>query len=403
VCSYAGNFAGEMQNPPSGRDAGITGRHGQLDASATRTVPGGAIRLRTTQAVIFATVMLAGSANAQLDVPRYAHTTTVLPGGRVMVYGGLGPHDAFMLGTEVGEGVGAFAQGPRSHRARAFHTATVLRDGTLLIAGGFVLPYSTASTAEIFDGDRFVFLTHRMSAPRELHTATLLEDGRVLIAGGFVGGITSLAGCDLYEPGARRFVPTGGMAEERFGHAASLLRDGRVLVTGGSQYPEERTLRSAEIYDPVTGSFTAGGQMAEERSRHTQTVLHDGRVLITGGNSIGAGVQLACTEVYDPSSGRFDAGPAMIEPRMDHTATLLADGRVLIAGGFNGVGEPHTVDSCEVYDPATGRFTPLDPLPLPVHEHQATLLPDGGVLVTGGMIVADGRRSAVTETVVLRP
>src|SRR5690554_6186700 len=94
-------------------------------------------------------VALAAAAQAQLDVPRYAHTAGLLPDGTVMICGGLGPHDAFMLGSEVGDGAGAFVPGPRIHRARAFHTATVLRDGMLLIAGGFILPYSTARSAEL--------------------------------------------------------------------------------------------------------------------------------------------------------------------------------------------------------------------------------------------------------------
>ena len=137
------------------------------------------MRARTDRAVTASLALLlvmAANAAAQLDVPRYAHSATVLPDGRVMIYGGLGPYDAFMLGTEVGEGAGAFVPGPCSHRARAFHTATLLRDGMLLIAGGFVLPYSSASTAELFDGERFIFLPHRMTAPRELHSATLLRD-----------------------------------------------------------------------------------------------------------------------------------------------------------------------------------------------------------------------------------
>ncbi|MFO8080436.1 MAG: kelch repeat-containing protein, partial [Armatimonadota bacterium] len=122
------------------------------------------VQIRMNAVVVVVIALLAGTqADAQLDVPRYAHTATALPGGGVMVCGGLGPYDAFMLGTEVGEGAEAFTPGPHVHRARAFHTATVLRDGMLLVAGGFVLPYSTASTAELFDGERFTFLPHRMS------------------------------------------------------------------------------------------------------------------------------------------------------------------------------------------------------------------------------------------------
>ena len=345
---------------------------------------------------------LCAAAHGQLLAPRYAHSATLLPDGEVLVYGGLGPGDGFMLGTELGP-PGALAWGPRNHRARAFHTATALGDGTVLIAGGFILPYSTSRAAELFDGRRFVFLESRMSVPRELHSATLLEDGRVLIAGGFVGGVTSVASCDLYDPSTRSFAPTGTMAHSRYGHADCRLIDGRVLITGGTQFPDERTISAAEIFDPATGSFEPIADMLADRSRHTATLLPDGRVLITGGNSIAAGCQLATAEIFDPATGSFTPGPEMAEPRMDHTATALPDGRVLITGGFTAQGGPHTLDSCEVFDAATGQFTPAGRLPHPVHEHRATLLPSGEVLVTGGMIVAGQRRAVVTDVTVIKP
>jgi hypothetical protein len=88
---------------------------------------------------------------------------------------------------------------------------------------------------------------------------------------------------------------------------------------------------------------------------------------------------------------------------MDHTATLLPDGRVMIVGGFNGDGGPHTLSSCEIFDPETDSFLPAPDLPLAVHEHRATLLPDGDVLITGGMFVDETGTAAVNDTFVLRP
>jgi len=339
----------------------------------------------------------------EMLAPRYAHTATLLEDGRVLIYGGLGPGDGFIIGTELFDlAAGRFAQGPSGHKCRAFHTATRLHDGSVLIAGGFVLPYSTSRTAELFDGRRFVFLESKLSAPRELHAATLLKDGRVLITGGFVGGVTSLAKCDIFDPPTRKFAPAGDMRYSRFGHAATLLGDGKVLITGGTQFPGEQTLTEAEIYDLATGTFELAGSMLTDRSRHTATLLPDGRMLIIGGYSSSSGIQLASTELHDPATGKFIPGPDMNEPRMDHTATLLSDGRVLIAGGFNAEGKPHTLASCEIFDPASFSFAPGPQLPQPVHEHRATLLADGSVLITGGLLIEGKGRHAVGQFSVIR-
>jgi hypothetical protein len=70
------------------------------------------------------------------------------------------------------------------------------------------------------------------------------------------------------------------------------------------------------------------------------------------------------------------------------TSTLLADGRVLIATGF---GVP--VASAELYDPATGTWSDAGNFGVSTFEHTATLLRNGMVLVTGGL-VEDGVASS---------
>jgi alkylated DNA repair dioxygenase AlkB len=82
------------------------------------------------------------------------------------------------------------------------------------------------------------------------------------------------------------------------------------------------------------------------------------------------------------ADGRLSAVAAMHARRSSHTATLLPDGRVLIAGGMlkNGV----FLASAEVFDPAARRFAPIGDMPTPRISATATRLADGRVLIAGG-------------------
>ena len=62
----------------------------------------------------------------------------------------------------------------------------------------------------------------------------------------------------------------------------------------------------------------------------------------------------ASAELYDPATGTFSPTGTMTVNRYGHTATLLANGKVLIAGGLGTTGYRA---SAEVCDPGTGLFS----------------------------------------------
>ena len=234
--------------------------------------------------------------------------------------------------------------------------------------------------------------TGSMAGPRVAHTATLLNNGKVLVAGGMDAKGTPLATAEIYDPSNGTFALTGSMMAARHHFAATLLPNGKVLVTGGLD-TSGNPLATAELYDPTAGTFSATtGNMVYVHASHTATLLNTGKVLVVGWGNVIA-------ELFDPSAGTFTATGSMVEGRVSHTATLLSSGKVLLTGGIQGAPPATTVlAEAELYDPATGSFSQtLGSLATARQWHTASLLSNGEVLVTGGMVDNSGTATATAE------
>jgi hypothetical protein len=357
---------------------------------------------------------------AQTTSSGAADTATLLADGRVLV--------TTVCGTTAeiyDPSTNAFTETGSLGVRRASKTATLLRDGRVLFAGGYYCAPAGQdgiwATAEVYDPRTGVFSpTGSMHAPREFHTATLLADGRVLIAGGLSGAPATtstailasfetaetsasvLATAEIYDPVTGTFSKTGSMSTFRDHHTATLLADGRVLVAGGGGEAYASST-SADVYDPATGKFTKTGSMHTGRWLHTATLLNDGRVLILGGRSPKDSVYRSA-ELYDPRTGAFRTAGNMREGRQQHSATLLEDGRVLIAGGYWSDGQNWRVlSSAEMYDPGAGSFSAIGSIGTPRQEHIATRLPDGRVLIVGGIDIGHEGGVPIATGVLYQP
>ena len=128
------------------------------------------------------------------------------------------------------------------------------------------------------------------------------------------------------------------------------------------------------------------------------TQLADGSWLLLGG---GSGANVSSKAILQAASNAQASilAATMSVARSGHAATLLPNGQVLVLGGVGADGA--VLDSAERFDPATASFTALGSVGLLARTgHTATVLVDGRVLIAGGV---DGKGFAVRDVEVYDP
>ena len=213
----------------------------------------------------------------------------------------------------------------------------------------------------------------QMAMVRSFFPVIETADQRFMAIGGGAGGIFSQIAtdaCDVYDPATDTWSPNATtMTALRSIHTATRLPNGKWLIVGGVDGMNDPQ-NSAEIYDPATNTFTAVGAMSAVRVGHSATLLPNGQVLIVGGLSvISTNIILTVASALNSAelftldatgcNGSFSQVPSVMSaPRAGHNATLLSDGRVLITGGLGVLG---IVKSTEFY--SGGGFAPGPAMP----------------------------------------
>ena len=189
-----------------------------------------------------------------LNVARGYSSLTLLSDGKVLVAGGQeqveGGPQTLAVAEVYDPSTGDFTVTARLNEHRAGHAAVLLPGGKVLIVGGIQTTTpgfgNSLDIAELYDPATGDFSAVGKMALRRsgLYSGVvLLNDGKVLVAGG--------AFAEIYDPATNTFSRTEDMLTNHSSHTSTLLPDGRVLVAGGVLNPE------VELYDPVTGSFSS--------------------------------------------------------------------------------------------------------------------------------------------------
>jgi hypothetical protein len=266
---------------------------------------------------------------------------------------------------------------------RAYASAVALSSGKILVVGGFdrFAPEVMNVHSELIDPvTGTVTLLPQPLLGRIHQSITVAWADLVVVAGGVEWMETywsPVDRVDVFRPSQRGWVLGAPLHHPRSDHGATVLHDGRVLVTGGNA--DTRLLASTEIYFPRTDTWTEVAPMPRGRTQHSTVTLVDGRVLVSGGIDTN-GAATDTSFIYDPRTDRWSTGPRMTVPRMQQVVVPLDTGDVLVAGG-----DGPASGTSEMFLFAEARFVRSGTLVTPRLVAQGAALPDGRVVLSGGL------------------
>jgi hypothetical protein len=317
------------------------------------------------------------------------------------------------------------------------HVALMRSGKVLIVSGSGNDPDNKNLQAAVWDPAAATIRTFQIGWDMFCDGMVVLPDGRPLILGGtkqydpFLGLPRSAA----FDPVSEKFADLPSMGAGRWYPSGVVLGNGSVMVysgqndtdgtinpvvqlwngtawaAGGGIFPslplyprghllptgkvfESGSNRDSQLYDPVahTWSAVAVTNFPHERDYGTSVLLPltpanawKPRVMILGGSSSDT---TDTTELIDLSAPtpRWSDGPKMGKPRIHLNATLLPNGKLLVSGGSVVDEDGSTaVKEAQLYDPDANSFSSASSMEVPRLYHSNTLLlPDARVVALGG-------------------
>ena len=258
-----------------------------------------------------------------------------------------------------------------------------LADGRLFVAGGHIQNGVGLSKASLYDPFANTWTaTPDMNAGRWYPTVTALANGDALVVSGDVDntvGVNTLP--QVYQTGTRtwRSLTSAQLSQDLY-PMMFLAPNGKVVNVAPTP-----TTRYLDTSGTGSWAFLANRNFGD-RNYGSAVMYADGKILVVGGGD----PPTSSAEVIDlnqPSPSWRSVAPMSIERRQVN-ATRLPDGTVLVTGGTSGAGFNNAstpVYPAEVWNPETETWRTLASATVPrLYHSAAVLLPDGRVLSTGG-------------------
>ena len=273
----------------------------------------------------------------------------------------------------------------------------IMADGRVMVSGGHKADDRGLDVTNIFDPftERWVPGLPKMAKGRWYPTVTTLADGRMVTVAGRDTTSTEVLLPEIWE-NDRWVRLTGASLKLPYYPRQFLAPNGKLFYAG------ERVKARWLDVDAVTASgrgrwSTAAGfthLWPYNRDYGSAAMYETGKVLVVGGGGnpgwstpdAKSGTPTATAETIDlnVTGPRWSSTGAMRFARRHLNATILPDGQVLVtggtsAGGFNTISG--AVHAAEVWSPRTGQWTQLASNRIDRAYHSVSLLlPDGTVL-----------------------
>jgi galactose oxidase-like protein/PKD domain-containing protein len=264
----------------------------------------------------------------------------------------------------------------------------VLSDGRPFIISGTQQydPFHGELRTAAYDPATGIFTNlQNMAHGRWYPTVTTLADGSVMTFSGLTETGATNTTVEIYTVG------TGWSTQYSAGWTPPLyprmhlLPDGRVFYSGSGT--------GSRLFNPSTKTWAVGPstKYSGTRTYGTSVLLplspsnnYRARVMIMGGGNPAT----ATTEIIEPlaTGAAWQYGPPMSQSRIEMNATILPNGKVLATGGSSNDEDSATASrNADLYDPISNTFSSAGANAYPRLYHSgALLLPDATVLLAGG-------------------
>jgi hypothetical protein len=274
---------------------------------------------------------------------------------------------------------------------------TLMPDGSVMVSGGHKADDRGLDVTNIFNwqSESWTPGLPKMAHGRWYPTVTTLPDGRMVTVAGQDSASDVVTIPEIWENGAWVELPGADNVELPY-YPRDFIDPTNGLVFMAGERIQSRWLDVDGFTGPDRGQWINGPAhiWPNNRDYGSAVMYESGKILYVGGGGytgwdtpdVRSPTPTATAEKIDLTETvkAWTTAGSMSQPRRHHTATVLPDGRVLVTGGvsgggFNDVGSG--VRAAEIWDPSTNDWTTLASNAVTRAYHSVSILmPDGTVL-----------------------